>query len=323
MIFLPILLCVISFFLFLGIYFGVSQVIQLNVYILHVCLGFAVILYHVITQTVPFDLIILLIVQVVLLHVKHRSLNDQAVGLRFYGRLYRIVGWAVLFTVATRYISTMPIGLNAIFAWLSAIGLSALYALSCFAVMVSAYHDKNVSVRPADIFLVLGAGIYTEQVTPMLAARLDKTLALWRRQPQTPILVSGGQGPDEPIPEALAMQRYLIAKGVPRERIYLESASTSTFENIASSQAVLADLGFLDSHIVCITSHFHIMRALRFGQKLNLKMEGIGSASPLSFLHIMLVRDFLAIMYQYRLLLTIYFAVLFFSSIIAMWFIPH
>lgn len=142
MIFLPILLCVISFFLFLAIYFGISQVIQLNVYILHVCLGFAVILYHVITQTVPFDLIILLIVQVVLLHVKHRSLNDQAVGLRFYGRLYRIVGWAVLFTVATRYISTMPIGLNAIFAWLSAIGLSALYALSCFVVMVSAYHDK-------------------------------------------------------------------------------------------------------------------------------------------------------------------------------------
>ena len=63
MIFLPILLCVISFFLFLAIYFGISQVIQLNVYILHVCLGFAVILYHVITQTVPFDLIILLIVR--------------------------------------------------------------------------------------------------------------------------------------------------------------------------------------------------------------------------------------------------------------------
>ncbi|MCY1593748.1 YdcF family protein [Staphylococcus pettenkoferi] len=261
--------------------------------------------------------------EVVLLHVKHRSLNHQSVGLRFYVRLYRIVGWAILFTAATRYISTMPVGLNVIFAWLSAIGLSALYALVCFASMVSAYHDKNASVRRADIFLVLGAGIYTEQVTPMLAARLDKTLALWRRQPNTPIMVSGGQGPDEPIPEALAMQRYLISKGVPRELIYLESSSTSTFENIAFSQEVLAELGFLQSHIVCITSHFHIMRALRFGQKLNLKMEGIGSASPLSFLAIMLVRDFLAIMYQYRLLLTIYFAVLFFSSIIAMWFIPH
>ncbi|MCY6992031.1 YdcF family protein [Staphylococcus argensis] len=323
MIFLPIVLCMMSFFLFLAIYFGISQVIQLNIYILHVCLGFAVILYHVMTQTVPYDLIILLLVQVVLLHVKHRSLNDQAVGLRFYGRLYRIVGWAILFTVATRYISMMPIGLNVIFAWLSAIGLSALYALSCFVAMVSAYNDKSESVRPADIFLILGAGIYTEQVTPMLAARLDKTLALWRRQPQTQILVSGGQGPDEPIPEALAMQRYLIAKGVPHERIYLESTSTSTYENIALSQEVLADLGLLQRHIVCITSHFHILRALRFGQKLNVNMEGIGSASPLSFLHIMLVRDFLAIMYQYRLLLTIYFAVLFFSSIIAMWFIPH
>lgn len=323
MIFLPILLCVISLIIFLAIYSNISQLIQLSVYILQVCLGFAIVLYHVITQTVPFDLIILLLVEVVLLHVKHRSLNHQPVGLRFYGRLYRIVGWAILFTAATRYISTMPVGLNVIFAWLSAIGLSALYALVCFASMVSVYYDKNTSVRPADIFLVLGAGIYTEQVTPMLAARLDKTLALWRRQPNTPIMVSGGQGPDEPIPEALAMQRYLISKGVPRELIYLESSSTSTFENIAFSQEVLAELGFLQSHIVCITSHFHIMRALRFGQKLNLKMEGIGSASPLSFLHIMLVRDFLAIMYQYRLLLTIYFAILFFSSIIAMWFIPH
>ena len=69
--------------------------------------------------------------------------------------------------------------------------------------------------------MVLGAGIFSEEVTTLLAARLDKALSVYHSQRTKPIIiVSGGQGPDEPISEALAMKRYLIAHNV-RKIIYL------------------------------------------------------------------------------------------------------
>ena len=38
------------------------------------------------------------------------------------------------------------------------------------------------------------------------------------------IIVSGGQGPQEDITEALAMERYLKNKGIPQERIIKKNA---------------------------------------------------------------------------------------------------
>ena len=60
----------------------------------------------------------------------------------------------------------------------------------------------------------------------MLAERLNRALSVYQHQTdKCKILVSGGQGPDEPISEALAMQRYLIQHGVPQSSIIMESQS--------------------------------------------------------------------------------------------------
>lgn len=56
---------------------------------------------------------------------------------------------------------------------------------------------------------------FSEQVTPMLADRLERALHVLKSQSANcKVLVSGGKGPDEPITEALAMQRYLVEHGV-------------------------------------------------------------------------------------------------------------
>ena len=83
-----------------------------------------------------------------------------------------------------------------------------------------------------DVILILGAGIFTETVTPMLASRLDRALKIYKVQSHNcNILVSGGQGPDEPISEALAMKNYLMKCGVSSSSILMESQSSSTYEN--------------------------------------------------------------------------------------------
>ncbi len=51
---------------------------------------------------------------------------------------------------------------------------------------------------------------------PDFGQRLEAAIAYYERNPKVLLVVSGGQGPQEDISEALAMERYLIERGIPR-----------------------------------------------------------------------------------------------------------
>ena len=76
-------------------------------------------------------------------------------------------------------------------------------------------------------------------------------------------------------------------------------------------QKVIHNLYSNSPNILCVTSQFHILRGMKFTHTNRMKVDGIGSHTPYHFFDVALVRDFLALMYQYKLLLTIYFAFLF------------
>ena len=70
-----------------------------------------------------------------------------------------------------------------------------------------------------DFIIVLGSGLINDKVPPLLASRIQKAIDFYHKQaavttPPT-IIFSGGQGPDENLPEAEAMQRYAIEKAFP------------------------------------------------------------------------------------------------------------
>lgn len=295
---------------------------RLNVYIAHVMLGFMVILWHAGDQSLPLELILPTLTAWGLLWLKHQSQWKVKAFRLFSIKLVRHFSHILLLCAASYYISYVPIGINVMFVWISLIGMSALYAFTCYVAYSSNFNQFSTQPPKFDLLLVLGAGIFTEEVTPMLKARLEAALALWKEHPDSDILVSGGQGADEPISEALAMQRYLILRGVPSSAIILENQSTSTYENILFSRNMLETHAQSFPSILCVTSQFHVLRVLRFAQKLALPMRGCGSVTPYHFLDMALIRDFLALMYQYRLLLTIYFGALFIFAVISMWFIP-
>ena len=73
-------------------------------------------------------------------------------------------------------------------------------------------------------------------------------------------------------------------------------------------QKVIHNLYSNSPNILCVTSQFHILRGMKFTHTNRMKVDGIGSHTPYHFFDVALVRDFLALMYQYKLLLTIYFA---------------
>ena len=61
-----------------------------------------------------------------------------------------------------------------------------------------------------------------------MQARLDVAIPYIKQHPETPVIVSGGQGADEPATEAAVMKQYLLNKGVPEKQILLENRATRT-----------------------------------------------------------------------------------------------
>lgn len=120
-----------------------------------------------------------------------------------------------------------------------AVYLLALMAMYTLSALLNLIHIKKG--RNADYIIVLGAGIMGKRVTPLLAARLDKGMALLKKNPNARLILSGGQGPGEEIAESEAMAGYVKEKGVDEEKILLERRSTSTEENLRFSRELMEE----------------------------------------------------------------------------------
>ena len=131
----------------------------------------------------------------------------------------------------------------------------------------------------ADAVIVLGAGIHGDQVTRLLAKRLNAAFSYWESNPDTLIVVSGGQGPGETISEAEAMRRYLLSKGVPESSVLMEDAAASTQENFRFSKQLLDAYFGREYSTVYVTNDFHVFRAGLVAKKEGLTAHGLSSQS--------------------------------------------
>ncbi len=120
--------------------------------------------------------------------------------------------------------------------------------------------SDNVTYKE-DAVIVLGAGIRGEKVGKGLQGRLDAAVEYHKSNPEAVIVVSGGQGPQEDITEALAMERYLVEKGIPKDKILKEEKSTSTNENFRFSKKLLDGRFGKNYKIAFVTTDYHIYRA--------------------------------------------------------------
>ncbi len=143
---------------------------------------------------------------------------------------------------------------------------------------------------------MLGAQIRGTAITNSLERRLIKALEYLDENPETRVIVSGGQGNGESISEAEAMASYLEEHGIAPERIWQENHSTSTEENLHFSQKLISDI---TAPVGIVTNNFHMYRALRTARKLGFtQTDGIPATSnPVLFLNYM-VREFFACFYH-------------------------
>ncbi|HFU3798723.1 TPA: YdcF family protein [Streptococcus suis] len=163
-----------------------------------------------------------------------------------------------------------------------AIIISMLYTTSSFINLVNLFPGK------LDYVVVLGAGLIGDKVTPLLASRIEKGIAIYQKHPSSKLIMSGGQGPDEIIAEGQAMANYALEKGVPAEDILIENQSTNTEENLKFSYALMKP----GSRFALITNYYHVFRALLLARKLKIKCIGYGAKTRFYFSLNAFIREF-------------------------------
>ena len=128
-----------------------------------------------------------------------------------------------------------------------------------FGAVLCGAHD-HVRGDP-QVMVILGCQVKPWGPSVLLQDRLDKALDYLKDHPDLTIVVSGGQGPDEPVSEARCMYDYLTAHGVPAENILLEERSHNTWENLRYSIALLEAEGRDPAGgTVVVSNGFHLAR---------------------------------------------------------------
>jgi uncharacterized SAM-binding protein YcdF (DUF218 family) len=160
----------------------------------------------------------------------------------------------------------------------------------------------------ADFVVVLGSGLRPDGgVPPLLANRLERAREVWaavsRRAGEfRPLLiVSGGQGDDEPVPEASAMASYLIARGFPADRLLLEDQSRTTEENLLFSKAIMDELRPA-ARAAVVTSDFHAFRAALLARRLGIRGQVTGARVAGYYRPSAVLREFAAVFLQHRVI---------------------
>ena len=161
--------------------------------------------------------------------------------------------------------------------------------------------------RDFDYVIIHGCGLLGgRRVSKLLADRLDKAIALYKKDPTPPIMIpSGGQGSDEDISEAECMYRYMTAHGIAPERIIREDRSGSTRENISFSLQKLQEAGLLPAsgsmegaQIAVVTNEFHTCRALCIAKNLGVQAGSVPAPSPWWLFPTFYVRELYGLLYQ-------------------------
>lgn len=127
-----------------------------------------------------------------------------------------------------------------------------------------------------DYLVVLGAKVRETGPSMSLWDRIHGAADYLSAHPGTIAIVSGGQGADEPITEALSMRNELVKLGIPESRIWMEDRATSTDENLRFSLDLIEEkTGTRPRTLGVLSSEYHLCRSGLMARKLGIGFVGI------------------------------------------------
>ena len=152
------------------------------------------------------------------------------------------------------------------------VAATVLYLVVTFVQVWRAAHDDQA--RRAEAIVVFGTAQYNGVPSPVLAARLDHAIELYRRDLAPVIVVTGGNQPGDEFTEATASANYLIQRGVPDDDVLREVSGTSSWQSLAAAANFLGDRAIRE--VLLVSDPFHSLRIQAMASELGLE----GHPSP-------------------------------------------
>lgn len=163
------------------------------------------------------------------------------------------------------------------FLLVSALGLAAWVGLHSAWTVAAGMNERP---RPSDIAVVLGTRVERSGVPSLrLRERLDRALELYRDGTVRHILVSGGLG-REGHEEADVMREYLLARGVPPDRVLADRAGDDTFASARDTRAIMDQRGFTSA--VIVSHYYHLPRAVLTFQRFGIRSVSAAAVDEVS-----------------------------------------
>ena len=156
-----------------------------------------------------------------------------------------------------------------------------------------------------DFLIILGCGLRKDGTpSPLLRGRIDRALAFAEKQKaQTGkdlvFITSGGQGPNEVVPESTSMKRYMLEKGIPEERIIEENRSTDTLENMKFSKEKILEVN-PEGSVAFATTNYHVFRSGLCARRVKMRAVGMGAKTKWYFWPNAAVREFVGLLTEHR-----------------------
>ena len=136
------------------------------------------------------------------------------------------------------------------------VGIVIVYLAVTFAqVWMAARRD---GARPSQAIIVLGAAQYNGRPSPVLAARLDHAIDLYRQDIAPVIVVTGGRQPGDQYTEAGASADYLHEHGVEERAILRETTSRTSWESLEAAARFLKSRDII--RVVLVSDPYHSKR---------------------------------------------------------------
>ena len=125
---------------------------------------------------------------------------------------------------------------------------------------------------PADVIIVLGAAEYSGRPSPVLQARLDHALFLYRKGLAPRILTTGGSGGDPTYTEGGVSHNYLSRHGVPSEAILVESEGESTVHSMVAAAEIMRR--FKMQSCIVVSDGYHIFSVKKLLENRGIRVYG-------------------------------------------------
>lgn len=142
---------------------------------------------------------------------------------------------------------------------------------------ITLYANQTTST-PSDAAIVLGAGVINDQPSPVLRERINHALNLYRAGVVDYLIFTGGIGQGDRMTESEVARQYALEQGIPADRIFIETSSRITYENLLEAREIVLAQGF--DRVLLVSDPLHMRRAMTMADDLGL--NAASSPTPTS-----------------------------------------